>query len=440
MSLVDEHGNPVSTGSRDALASWERAIDLYQGYNDDPVPLVDEALAADPDFVLGHCFHAASNLSGTEKSGLVEVRKRMERLSELAPRANDRERGHIAAIAAWAGGDWRRAADCLGHVLDAWPRDAYALHVVHSLDFYLGDPRLMRDRIARVLPHWDATVPGHNHVVGMHAFALEEAGDYPRAEERGLYAFEQDPRDAWAVHAVAHVYEMEGRHDDGIAWLERSWDDWIEGVFGVHNAWHKCLFHVDLGEFDVALDVYDHVLFRPQQDFVQEQLDCASLLWRLDLAGCDTGERWRALAPFWRRRAADGNYAFNDMHTMMAMVATGDELGQADLLKTMEAAAQGESTNAMMTRRVGLPVCRGLQAFGRRRFAEAVGHLAPVRYDTHLFGGSHAQRDVVGLTLIEAAFAAEDAPLARTLAAERVALRPTSPTNRRFLRRAGLAH
>ncbi len=439
MSLLDEHGNPYSTGNRDALASWERAVALYQTYNDDPLPLVNAALEADPDFVMGHCFHAATNLSGTDKAGLVEVRKRMERLGDLAPKANDRERGHIAAIVAWAGGDWKKAAACWGAVLESFPRDAFALHLVHSLDFFLGDPRILRDRIARVLPHWDASVPGHGYVVGMHAFGLEEAGDYPRAEERGMYAVEQDPRDAWAVHAVAHVYEMEGRLEDGVAWLDRTWGDWSDGVFAVHNAWHKALLHVDMGQHEVALHIYDEMLFRPDNDFVQELLDAASLLWRLDLAGTDTGERWQVLAPCWRRRTGDGNYAFNDMHTMMAMIATGDELGQADLLKTMEAVAQTEGTNAMMTRRVGLPVCRGLQAFGRRRFDDAVRHLAPVRYDTHLFGGSHAQRDVIALTLMEAALASEDLTLARTLAAERWALKPSSPANRRFLSRAGLA-
>jgi len=439
MSLLDEHGNPYSSDNRDALASWERAVAAYQTYNDDPFPVVDAALEADPDFVMGHCFHAAAQLSGTDKAGLVEVRKRMERLGDLAPAANDRERGHIAAIAAWAGGDLRKAAACWGAVLESFPRDAFALHIVHTLDFFLGDARILRDRIARVLPHWDASVPGHSHVVGMHAFGLEESGDYPRAEERGLYACDLDPRDAWATHAVAHVYEMEGRLEDGVAWLDRTWDHWIEGVFGVHNAWHKALCHVDLGQHDAALEIYDSVLFRPQADFVQELLDAASLLWRLDLTGTDTGERWQVLAPCWRRRTGDGNYAFNDIHTMMAMVATGDELGQADLLKTMEAVAQTEGTNAMMTRRVGLPVCRGFQAFGRRRFDEAVKHLAPVRYDTHLFGGSHAQRDVIALTLVEAALATEDMTLARTLAAERLALKPSSPTNRRFYSRAGLA-
>lgn len=70
------------------------------------------------------------------------------------------------------------------------------------------------------------------------------------------------------------------------------------------------------------------------------------------------------------------------------------------------------------------------------KLSEPYSHIAPLRCDAHLFGGSHAQRDVVALTLVEAAFAAGDMALART----RAALKPASPQNRRFLQRAGLAH
>jgi Flp pilus assembly protein TadD len=47
----------------------------------------------------------------------------------------------------------------------------------------------------------------------------------------------------------------------------------------------------------------------------------------------------------------------------------------------------------------------------------------------HRFGGSHAQRDVLSLTLIEAALRSGQGRLARALMAERTALKPTSPDN-----------
>ena len=60
----------------------------------------------------------------------------------------------------------------------------------------------------------------------------------------------------------------------------------------------------------------------------------------------------------------------------------------------------------MMSREVGLPLARALAAFGRQDYAATVELLTPIRANAHRFGGSHAQRDVLHLTLLEAAFAA----------------------------------
>src|SRR5262249_28928001 len=78
---------------------------------------------------------------------------------------------------------------------------------------------------------------------------------------------------------------------------------------------------------------------------------------------------------------------------------------------------------------VGLPVCRAIQSFGRGNYRAVIEELMPVRQIAHRFGGSHAQRDVLSLTLIEAAIRAKDASLTRPLASERTELKPPSPSN-----------
>ena len=50
--------------------------------------------------------------------------------------ANERERGHLAAIAAMLGDDYERAKALLGELLRLHPRDALALQVAHS---FVGD-------------------------------------------------------------------------------------------------------------------------------------------------------------------------------------------------------------------------------------------------------------------------------------------------------------
>ena len=58
--------------------------------------------------------------------------------------------------------------------------------------------------------------------------------------------------------------------------------------------------------------------------------------------------------------------------------------------------------------------------------------LSPIRYAFPALGGSHAQRDVYQLTLIEAALRSKQATLAQALLAERSALRPNSAHDRRL--------
>ena len=122
------------------------------------------------------------------------------------------------------------------------------------MDFYTGDSRMLRDRIARALPQWSKDLPGYHAILGMHAFGLEETGLYARAEAVGRRAMELEPRDAWAWHAVAHVLEMQTRRQEGIAWLRQDSDAWSkENFFAVHNWWHLAICQLDLEELDEVL-------------------------------------------------------------------------------------------------------------------------------------------------------------------------------------------
>jgi tetratricopeptide (TPR) repeat protein len=430
MARLDRRDVPVSTDDPIALDRFESALALLNGFFMDPLAVIDRALADRPDFVMGHCLRASLFLISTEKAAEPELRRSVEAAEALAGHANDRERGHIAALRAWLNGDFQRAADLYGKVLTDYPRDLPALQIAHQCDFFLGQSAQLRDRVARVLPDWDAGVPGYGYVLGMHAFGLEENNDFRRAEEAGRRAVEIEPRDPWAIHAVAHVLEMEGRHGDGIRWLGGRSADWApENLFAFHNWWHLALYHLDLGDNERVLELYDTAI-RPQTSAVAlEMVDACSMLWRLHLRGVDVGNRWTELADQWETTLGDAYYAFNDAHAMMAFVGAGREAAARDLLAALDRRAAGTGTNAMMTRDVGLPLARALYAFGRGDYNDAVDWLLGLRSIAHRFGGSNAQRDVIGLTLVEAALRGGQARLARALAAERTDLKPTSPFN-----------
>lgn len=428
MPLHDRRGVAYSTASAAALDSFETALDRAHSYFGDPFAPVDEALAHDPDLVMGHCFKAGLMCMATEKGAEPALRESLTAAEALWGKANARERGHILAVRSWLAGDLAGAVEQWGRVALDHPHDSLAIQLAHLGDFYLGQSQMLRDRIARVLPRWDESVPGYGYILGMHAFGLEETNLYGRAEETGRRALALNPRDPWAVHAVAHVMEMESRLADGIDWLTTRSDDWApDNMFAFHNWWHLALYHLDLEQYERALELYDTAI-RPKPSAVAlEMVDAAALLWRLTLRGVDVGGRWAELADAYGPMAEDAYYAFNDAHAMMAFTGAGRDAEAGRLLAALQARLAGGGANAMMTRDVGLPFARAIRAFGQGDYARVVELLAPLRLVAHRFGGSHAQRDVVTLTLIEAAIRGGQGELARGLAAERADLKPRSP-------------
>lgn len=437
MGLKDCRGVPVSTQSRASLQRYEAAVELFHGYYGDPLAIIDRALAEDPDFVMGHCLRAALMLTSSDKAAEPALRASVEAGEKLAGQANERERAHLAAAREWLDGRFDCAVQRYGAILLDFPRDTLAIQVAHLGDFFLGQSSMLRDRVAQTLPHWGEQVPGYGYVLGMYAFGLEETGLYGQAEAIGRRALDLNARDPWAVHAVAHVMEMQGRVAEGIEWLNSRAPDWApDNGFAFHNWWHLALYHLDRGESARVLELYDSAIRRPQSEVVLELIDASALLWRLHLRGVNAGERWEKLADLWERRIGDAYYAFNDAHAMLAFVATGRTRSMQALLEAMQSRVAGGGTNARMTAEVGLPLCRALEAFGNGDYAEAVEILQPLRLIAHRFGGSHAQRDLLHLTLIEAALRGRRLTLARALLAERTALKPGSAANWQLTTRA----
>lgn len=435
MRLTDHAGYPVSGASPESLADFERAAHELRCFVDDPVASIDRALAASPAMTMAHVLKGWLHLLGTEPSGLPVARECAASAAALP--ATDRERRHVEAMGLVAAGRWRDAGLVLEDLSARYPRDALALQAGHQVDFFTGHSRMLRDRIARALPAWSRGMPGYHAILGMHAFGLEETGDYDQAERQGRLSVELEPRDGWAWHAVAHVMEMRNRPDDGIAWMRPGIPAWSQGSFlAVHNWWHLALYHLERDELDEVLRLFDGPIFGARSTVVLDLIDATAMLWRLHLRGVDVGDRWQAVADNWAPIAAAGNYAFNDWHAMMAFVGADRPGSRREVLDAQQRAIASPGDNADFTREAGSTAARAVQAFGQGDYAQAVRLLRAIRSTAHRFGGSHAQRDLIDLTLVEAALRGGDVALAGALAAERQALRPRSPLAGRFALRA----
>ncbi|MEZ5830086.1 MAG: tetratricopeptide repeat protein [Dongiaceae bacterium] len=431
MVIKDHRGAALTGANTKSLELYETAVCQFNCYVGDPVATADSAIAESPDFAMAIALKAYLLLSGMERGAVAPATDLLAKLQGL--KLNDRERRHAAAIACLIDGAFNRASERLEDILIDDPHDIVALQMGHLIDFYRGDSRNLRDRVARVLAEWNSHMPGYHTLLGMHAFGLEEMGDYARAEDSARRAIQLNVRDGWAYHAIAHVMEMMGRYDDGAAFLHSNETGWApESFFQVHNWWHLALFHLEADQTADVLKLYDGPIRGGQSSMILDMVDASALLWRLKLRGIDLGNRWEAIADRWQPLIEDKLYAFNDCHGVMALLGAG-RIGEAERsVAVLAETARKQSDNAIMSREVGLPLARALLAFEHGKYAATLDLLRPLRNIAQRFGGSHAQRDLIDLTLIEAAQRAGETSLVRALANERLALKPKSPLARRY--------
>jgi tetratricopeptide (TPR) repeat protein len=436
---TDARGMPVTGADAFAISRYETALTQFQSYVGDPIASLDEAIAASPAFIAAHLLKAGILYTTSERQFATLAADSLASAKAHAGGAGEREKMLIAATERLVEGDWHQASHAFDHVLMQYPRDAATVQIAHLLDFFRGDALNLRNRISRVLPHWDASVPGYSYVLGMHAFGLEEMNQYADAESTARRALAMQPKDGWAVHAVVHCMEMQGRIDEGIDFLVSREPDWApDNAFAFHNFWHLALFHVDGGRYDRALALWDASVHPEPAAYILSLIDATAMLWRLMLERVDLGDRFDKVADDWEARMPReaGFYAFNDAHAAMSFVASGREASLRELTSRMREAAAGVDVNAGMTRDVGLPLVEGLIAFGRGRYADAIAAIEPVRDHANRFGGSHAQRDLITLTLIEAAIRSGDVARAKHYIAERLVHKPGSAWGPRLARRA----
>jgi tetratricopeptide (TPR) repeat protein len=377
---------------------------------------------------MAHVLTAYLGLLSSERADALAAG---ERLHEVDPRAaNERERMHLAAALQLREGDLYSASQTTLKINESFPRDALALFVGHQIDFFTGASQQLESRLASALTAWSPADEYHGYLEGMWSFGLEESGRYDEAMEVGLRAVERHPTDSWGIHAVTHVNEMRGDYERGLAYLGERVGDWETGTFlNVHIAWHNALFLLEQQDWQGALAMYDRFIRNQQSGNVaMEMLDASALLWRLHLEDVDIGTRWQSLADGWAAKGDEPWYVFNDMHAVMAFVGNNRMAEAHAMIQNLERYLESPttSTNQEMTRRVGLPVCRALVHHADGDYASAAASLDPVVEHLALFGGSHAQRDVVLRTHIDALMKSGRTAEARVIVESRLAERPSS--------------
>src|SRR5262245_19663456 len=136
---VGARGYSLTTASRDVAGLFDRAVIAYLGARSDARPLLDSVLDLDPGCVLAHCFDGYLHLLASTSSTLGAAQSALERGRRVAAGTvvTDREASHLAALAAWVGGDFAAAATEWGRLLDRFPRDILTIRVSQFVLSYL---------------------------------------------------------------------------------------------------------------------------------------------------------------------------------------------------------------------------------------------------------------------------------------------------------------
>lgn len=401
--ITDKYFGEHSTNSSASVAAFEEAVFAVAAHRP-ALEAMKACLGADENLVaglalkgLGLALLGKAEDFANSRAYLGKVRSAIKRVdggtgfeSTLAEALEFASRGQMKA-----------AAGRLEARVQNEPQDFLCLKLANAFRFMNGEPEKMLSATSKTLSAVGPQHPAYGFILGLHAFGLEETGAFAAAEQIGRLAVRYESADAWAVHAVAHVMEMDGRTGEGAHWLARSRPLWpLCNNFGFHLAWHLALFQIEEGQSDAALDLYDREIRPAQTDDFRDMANAVSMLWRLEQLGVDVGDRWHGLREIAFNRRTDTSYVFASLHYLLALIGAGDRDGAVDLVENLRlsSAANDDEDQARVADEVGIAVAEAILCLhGGKQPGKSFGELA---LELNAIGGSRAQRDVFMRTLM----------------------------------------
>ncbi len=391
----DQFGEPVSATSSATVVAWDVAFSQVLDFVGDPIGSLVDVNANDEAFVIGPVFSAGSYLLGGWSPSHPVVTVDVQRAARRANKPHDV--GHAEALALLVAGEFGQAAARWDALAVEHRRDLLAIKMAHDLYLHNGDAEARLRSSQAAIDGWQPGERGYGIVAGQLAFAYEELGHYVDAERWGRIALDITPGDMWARHALTHVYESQSRHTDLVSLLCDADDDWSQRtLFATHLWWHYGLRLLANGETAAAIDVLDRYLASATAFGL---CDSTSLVWRMELAGLDVGDRWRRLAEQWSTIKERHNSAFVDVHGAMAFAAVGgaeadrfwDGLGASHI--------DDRSENGVTFNEVVKPLAAYLRAYRNGDRQRAAAGMHAIEPSLHRIGGSVIQRNIIAATV-----------------------------------------
>ena len=378
---MDLKGLAVSTTSSDALAAYERGVDLFLRWRAGALDALDAAAQSDPRFALVHCTkaHIASRM-GRADLATAAGRQAVALAGDVR---SERERQHVDAVAAMQRGDGAGALDVLARIAAEYPRDRVAVRLAGLNCITRGDYRGGID-IARRSLEADPGEPQYQTMLG---FFLEQSGYNDEGLEMSRRSLAQDPTNLYTYHAVGHAYQARGDYRSALETFERA----VTLERYAHLIWHLAEAQAILGHERLTRDYWTSK--NPPLP-LHERIE---LLWRLEVLRNRRADdaTWRDLA-----READGALEHADFQTTwmhhwfgVGFARAGEWDKARRQVERLRRLPQGRASGHWST--VGASLLEGELAIIAGDLDAAVRLMAPGVEQIHsMGGGSREQKDI----------------------------------------------
>ena len=400
--LSDARNLRITTCSESAADSLSSAIESYLDKRVDARVHLQAAIENDQHCVMAHTLQGLM-FAGLRKSATkAMVQQSLQKAKQGADSVTAREQGYIAALECMLDGKPDQAILCYEAILKDHPTDLLALSFAQGELFWLGDMPRAESLSASVASHWHKELAGFPAYLAIRSFDLEEIGAYQEAEIKGRESVRLQPENVWGAHAVAHVLLMQNRVNEGLRWLDELSSHWSEAnQLKFHLWWHQCLFHLEQHDHQSALDIHDQWLRNPEQpltqalpDFYLDLQNGASLLWRLESAGVDVGDRWLEMAEAVKQIYKDMTSPFTSAHIALIFQAADMQSEFDKLISCMKYFVENNESALARGYENALAVATACRHYRKGDYSTVLQSLMPRLATLGKMGGSHAQQEI----------------------------------------------
>jgi len=378
-----------------ALANLRNAF--LRSAGDDDAAALDDLLTEHPALTAAHLLKIGKLVAAKDLRTFPALERALAAGRPHLRAGSEQDRLHATAAAAWLAHRPLLAAHTYTTISANDPHDLLALRLAQSGWFFLARRAKVHAVAERAARAWQPSDESHDIALALLAFGCAEIGDEARAEALSLRSLEIEPRNPYAIHALAHALGERGDPAAVVRQLRTRAEHWrVGGRLESHTAWHLAVAELEMGNVAYAAAALDTELLPLAAQGPSAAGDATDLAWRLDLAGADAAATWDRLADAWSRHHAPGFWAPDDilagiayvraersdrLHALQSRLATGPHLRRC-----------AERAACALT----MPTLTAIEAFARAKFRTAEAQL---RATIDRMGGSLLQRELFELTL-----------------------------------------